>query len=205
MNQSTSLPLAVVMLLVVATLAAIGCYLFPAQAPMWILAMLFLPAAWAAITWLPRLSGRARSANCEREAGDRASIHRALILAGVLMAGALALALIDKLALLGDSSGLIAERASGALMGVILVVYANDIPKLLTPLTRSRCSPANEQALRRFAGWTLVLGGLASIIAWLALPLAIAPTASIVAIALALAGLAVRVLWATSAAKPHSS
>ncbi|MFN3790678.1 hypothetical protein [Massilia sp.] len=66
-----------------------------------------------------------------------------------------------------------ARRFSGALLGVVVVVYANAIPKALT--ARMRCaSPGADQAARRFAGWALVLGGLGYMLAWLAAPLGIA-------------------------------
>jgi len=54
-----------------------------------------------------------------------------------------------------------AHRLIGAVMGALVVFYANDVPKSLTPLVRMRCDPAGEQALRRFAGWSLALGGAA--------------------------------------------
>ena len=65
-----------------------------------------------------------------------------------------------------------AGRLSGALLGFVVVFYANVIPKSLTQLTRLRCSPAAEQAARRFAGWSLVLGGLGYMAAMLLAPLA---------------------------------
>ena len=65
-----------------------------------------------------------------------------------------------------------AQRLSGVLLGLVVVVYANAIPKSLVALARLRCSPASEQAARRFAGWSLVLGGLGYIAAALLAPLA---------------------------------
>jgi hypothetical protein len=63
-----------------------------------------------------------------------------------------------------------ARRLAGALLGAVVVVYANAIPKALS--TRMRCaSPAADQAARRFAGWALVLGGLGYMLAWLLAPL----------------------------------
>lgn len=64
------------------------------------------------------------------------------------------------------------QRLLGALLGVVVVVYANAIPKALFSLARVRRTPAQEQAARRFAGWSLVLGGLAYILAALLAPLA---------------------------------
>jgi hypothetical protein len=65
-----------------------------------------------------------------------------------------------------------ARRLTGVLLGLVVVVYANAIPKSLVALARLRCSPAREQAARRFAGWSLVLGGLGYIAAALTAPLA---------------------------------
>ena len=65
-----------------------------------------------------------------------------------------------------------ARRLTGVLLGAIVVVYANAIPKSLVALARLRCSPAREQAARRFAGWSLVLGGIGYRAASLIAPLA---------------------------------
>ena len=65
-----------------------------------------------------------------------------------------------------------ARRLTGVLLGAVVVVYANAIPKSLVALARLRCSPAGEQAARRFAGWSLVLGGLGYMAAALLAPLA---------------------------------
>lgn len=64
------------------------------------------------------------------------------------------------------------QRLTGALLGLVVVIYANAIPKSLTALARLRCSPQAEQAARRFAGWSLVLGGLGYMLAMLCAPLA---------------------------------
>ncbi|SFC55814.1 hypothetical protein [Massilia yuzhufengensis] len=65
-----------------------------------------------------------------------------------------------------------ARRLGGALLGAVVVVYANAIPKALVERARMRCtSPGADQAARRFAGWALVLGGLAYMLAWLVAPL----------------------------------
>lgn len=52
----------------------------------------------------------------------------------------------------------------------MVVAFANVIPKSLTSMARLR-SPANEQATRRFAGRSLVLGGLGYVLAMLFAPL----------------------------------
>ena len=64
-----------------------------------------------------------------------------------------------------------AQRLSDVLLGLVVVVYANSIPKSLVALAQLRCSPAREQAARRFAGWSVVLGGLGYVTAALVAPL----------------------------------
>jgi hypothetical protein len=60
------------------------------------------------------------------------------------------------------------HRLTGVLIGAIVVVYANAIPKAV--IARTRCQPAVMQAARRFTGWALVLGGLGYIAAALLAP-----------------------------------
>ena len=66
------------------------------------------------------------------------------------------------------------HRLLGAMLGAVVVVYSNAIPKLLVGSMSQRCSPAADQAARRFAGWSLVLGGIAYMLAWLLAPLELA-------------------------------
>lgn len=65
-----------------------------------------------------------------------------------------------------------ARRLGAALLAVVVLCYANAIPKSLVPLARLRCAPEREQAVRRFAGRSLVLGGLGYLLAALCAPLA---------------------------------
>ncbi|MES2898331.1 MAG: hypothetical protein V4723_01320 [Pseudomonadota bacterium] len=67
-----------------------------------------------------------------------------------------------------------ARRLLGVLLGAVVVAYSNSIPKVLAARARLRCSAAEEQAARRFAGWSLVLGGLAYVLAWMVAPLSVA-------------------------------
>jgi hypothetical protein len=65
-------------------------------------------------------------------------------------------------------------RLMGMLMGLVVLVCANAIPKTLVPLARLSCDPAREQTLRRVVGWAGVLGGLAYTLAYALAPIAIA-------------------------------
>ena len=93
-----------------------------------------------------------------------------------------------------------AQRLTGALLGLLVVVYANVIPKSLTSMVRLRCPPAAEQAARRFAGWSLVLGGLGYMLAMLFAPLASMHLAGGAILAVALAAAVLRCFGIGSAA-----
>lgn len=93
-----------------------------------------------------------------------------------------------------------AQRLTGALLGMVVVVYANAIPKSLVALSRLRRSPAREQAARRFAGWSLVLGGLGYAAAALLAPLAAMHLVGGAILAVALAAAVLRCLRAGDAA-----
>jgi hypothetical protein len=90
------------------------------------------------------------------------------------------------------------QRLMGVLMGSVVLVTANAIPKRLMPLARLSCAPAREQALRRFGGWVLVLGGLGYTLAFALAPIAIASTLAICLLApavVAVAGITARCAW----------
>ena len=106
----------------------------------------------------------------DRVQGSHAAIARGLIVAAMLLAGALLLQRLSPAYLDPDT----ARRMLGVLMGVVVVVYANAVPKALSPLLQMRCAPAAEQAMRRFTGWSLVLGGTGYAVAWAVAPLAYA-------------------------------
>ncbi|HEU4852032.1 MAG TPA: hypothetical protein VFT37_07740 [Telluria sp.] len=83
----------------------------------------------------------------------------------------------------------LARRIVGVMTAGIVILYANMVPKSLTPLAALQCDPAAEQALRRFTGIVLVLGGIGYALAWM-----FAPLDSANAIAMALLGAALAVV-----------
>ena len=102
-----------------------------------------------------------------RSRAARPEITRGLIVAGVLLAATVVIRLLSPAHL--DPG--VARRLLGILLGAVVVGYANGVPKALSPLMRMRCDPAAEQALRRFTGWSLALGGTAYAAAWAIAPL----------------------------------
>ena len=98
---------------------------------------------------------------------SRASVVRGLIIAALLLGISVTLKMLSPEYLSPE----LARRLLGALLGLVVIVYANAVPKALSPLIRMRCDPAAEQAIRRFTGWTLALGGVAYAVAWMIAPL----------------------------------
>ena len=66
----------------------------------------------------------------------------------------------------GQIDGVMAKRGVGALLGLIMVVTGNILPKLIFPLTRT----AGVSAAERLSGWILVLTGLTLVAAFALLP-----------------------------------
>lgn len=82
-----------------------------------------------------------------------------------LLAAAMVIAAAAALAWLAPApiSTELSHRLLDVLRGAVVVVYSNAVPKALASHARLRCSPAAEQPARRFAGWSLVLGGIGRI------------------------------------------
>jgi hypothetical protein len=101
-------------------------------------------------------------------------------------------------------SGETVQRLMGVLMGTVAIISANAIPKRLVPLARLSCAPAREQALRRFCGWVMVLGGLGYTLAFALAPIAIASTLAICLLAPAVvvvAAIVARCAWMRRSAR----
>jgi hypothetical protein len=126
-----------------------------------------------------------------RSQASRADIARGLIVAAVLLGVSMALKLLSPEHLSAE----FVDRMMGVLLGAMVVVFANAVPKALSPLLQQRCDPAAEQAMRRFTGWSLVLGGAAYAVAWVIAPLEHANVLSAGLLGAALLLVVVRLAW----------
>lgn len=118
-----------------------------------LIVMGFVPVAGGAILLLRRLAPRA----CSCRSGDLAY---SLALAGWYLASTLGLKLIEKWEFIGDP---LADDLGAAMLGVFFIISGNRLPKILTPLSASKCDPVRTQRVQRFVGWAFVLAGLALI------------------------------------------
>jgi hypothetical protein len=94
-------------------------------------------------------------------------IARSLAAAALIIGMAALLSLLSPACISAEWS----QRLVGVMLGTVVIVYANAIPKALVAWSRLRVSAAEDQAARRYAGRALVLGGLAYALAWLLAPL----------------------------------
>ena len=119
--------------------------------------------------------------------GDATAARRipsAVVFAALIMGIPLALTLARSYGIVEDIDA--ARRSTGVLTGAFLVMLGNVMPKNLPPLSSMQCDGARQQAFQRLAGWTWVLCGLGSVIAWLVLSIDSAQMASSVLVVAAM-------------------
>ncbi len=98
---------------------------------------------------------------------SRALIVRSLAIAAIILGTSLTVTALSPEYLSDD----LARRLIGVMLGAVVLIYANAVPKALSPMIEARCNPADSQAIRRFTGWSLVLGGAAYSVAWMVAPI----------------------------------
>ncbi|MGZ3181497.1 MAG: hypothetical protein ACXU8N_03565 [Telluria sp.] len=128
-------------------------------------------------------------------------MRRSLLIAAAYLLAGVVLRELGQLRLVSADAGV---RMMGLLMGSVVLVTANAIPKKLVPLARLSCDPVREQALRRFGGWALVLGSLGYTLAYALAPIEIAGTLAISMLApavLLVAGASAYCAWTRRRAK----
>lgn len=153
------------------------CYLHLARPWPYVLALAIIGIAWIARQLLPIGTGVDPASQVNRR-----KITQAIALAVSLLGLALLIPL-------GWADGLVsqfAERSNGLMMGIVVIVFANSIPK--------QVSTARGLAMRRIAGWALVVGGLGYALSWLLVPLAYANIAAPLILFLGLMYALVRIL-----------
>jgi len=160
-------------------------YREPARAMAWGIAMLLV--AGMAITLIVADRRAARPGCAPRLARE---VRRGIVFAGLMVVFAMCSALATS-----PGAADLSQRVSMAIAGASLVFTGNMIPKKVTPLPAHESDAARVQALRRFAGWTWVLAGTAVSIAWLVLPIGMAPTASMMVAGGGLLAVAAHFVW----------
>lgn len=117
---------------------------------------------------------------------------QSVALAIIMLTISLGLAIAQRLDLIGNG---IADRVFGAVIGIMLAVYGNAVPKNLERLEGRQCRPSRIQSFQRFAGWTMVVTGLLYAAVWIILPSDIGKPVSTVILGTMVLLLAPRLAW----------
>lgn len=157
-------------------------YAQPESAPRWTVSLATL-AVLVAVLRLSRFIVR-RTTMEPAAARGFDQISTGVAFGAAMMVVPLALTLARVYGLIDGAD--VGRRSVGVLTSVLIVMLGNAMPKNLPPLS-SGCDGARQQAFHRLTGWTWVLCGLASALAWLVLPIGSAPAAMMVLMATALA------------------
>jgi hypothetical protein len=158
------------------------------EAALAFLAALAMFAVMVAALRVSRLAVRHSTMEVARGA-DR--IPTAVAFAALIMGIPLALTLARSYGVVDDVD--LGRRSTGVLIGAFLAMLGNVMPKRL-PRLSSMCDGARQQAFQRLVGWTWVLCGIGSVIAWLALSIDAAETAGMVLAVSAMVGTMMQVL-----------
>lgn len=105
------------------------------------------------------------------------TIPGALVAAGVILAAAYGMGLAVDRNLI---SAIVAERVQHALMGGVLVLIGNFMPKTGNRPSEVCCEPSEAHSVKRLSGWALVIAGFGYSLTWLVAPIGVAPVLSIV-------------------------
>ena len=122
----------------------------------------------------------------------------ALLFAVFILAVAAALRWATHAGLLGEDGG---RRGTQIVIGLMLAVYANAMPKQIGGAPRSPRAEARIQAALRVGGWAFTLAGLAYVGLWAFAPLAVADLLSMTLVAAAMVLTVSYALWAYTACR----
>jgi hypothetical protein len=178
--------------LLVAALGGADWYLQPDRAAVWAAGMATMGASWIIVVWM----GRRGSPDGEMDS-HRKFLLLAPVLAGLIIAVSLGVKL---LALLGLEYGTGPDRAFGIVLGLILAIMGNMLPKMLKPLSVIPAVNVRRQSAQRFSGWAFSIAGLGYAAAW-----AFAPLARAAEVSMAVCGTALMLVLASWALGSRSS
>lgn len=95
------------------------------------------------------------------------NLRRGLFGAGLIFSGALAVSLVTEMGILNDPES---RRAGGVLMGLVLIVSGNLLPKAVRPMVSPDMSASCARKTERRAGAIMVAGGFFYTATWIFAP-----------------------------------
>jgi len=172
------------------TVLALGVWMWllkPELAFLSVISAGFLPAVWLGMAAIKRTKA---GANFIRKAAQE--LRSGITAAGFLLGLALALT-IAQVFDVTDAS--MSDRINSAIIGLIMVIIGNSLPKTLESTDQQKCTYSTEQKLKRFAGWTFVIAGLGYSLIWMFAPIAIAGELAMYVMGLGVALIAMKFVW----------
>jgi hypothetical protein len=172
-SMSMSSKLALVSILVVASLGAVGMTLEPENATRWIFRMLMLPALWGFLEVMQH-----RGNDSGGSGNEIMKWHRLVIAwVGLMTTMDLGRELLVSTDILDADWAPIGQSIQGVLYGAGLTVWGNLLPTIPSPWS-SEDQPFAWQRVHRFVGWVATLCGIALVVVWMFLSVSDARLAS---------------------------
>ena len=122
--------------LIVAGLGAANWYFQPQRARAWIIAMGTMAVIWLVVVLFERVGSFPRKLN-----PSDCFLVLSVVTAGLMVGASLGIALIGGI---GFEAGTLPKRVLGIMIGLVLVVIGNTVPKVLGPLAAKRCFPSKR-------------------------------------------------------------
>ena len=161
-SRPTSVTLASMSVLIVASLGIVGFYLEPENPARWVFRIFMLPALWGFLE-VAQYQGKDRG-----RAGQEIMRWHRLVIAGVGLMTTLDLSrhLLISTELLGAEWAPLGQSLQGVFFGAGLTVWGNLLPTIPSPWSVEK-QPFAWQQVHRFVGWVATLCGLALVMVWL--------------------------------------
>jgi len=152
MKPKTQTTIAIVVLILDASMGAIMWPIDHGRAAALLITTACFAFVWGVTKWLHR------SSRCNwSESRVRKEIVSAIILAGLILLGSISASMAKEFGMIDAE---LSKRIVGIIIGIVLIVMGNYMPKKLVALGDTNCSHTKSQSIQRFMGWTFVIAGM---------------------------------------------
>ena len=107
----------------------------------------------------------------------------------------------------GSLDVVVSKRIVGAIIGLVLAIWGNYVPKALKPSSEKPCDSSRWVSLRRFAGWAFVISGLTYSAVWLFAPMQYTAVISMTIVGASLVLVLTLMIWliiSRKRSRPHA-
>ncbi|MCF6294046.1 MAG: hypothetical protein L3J04_11700 [Robiginitomaculum sp.] len=147
----------------------------------------FLPAVWLGMAIIQRFkAGSCAISNAKQQ------LRSGISAAGLILALAMVLSIAQQYQTIDAEMG---ERINSAILGAIVMIMGNFLPKAINPINGNNCEISTTQKIQRFAGWTFVVSGFLYSLIWVFAPIDLAAKLAMYALGLGVALIVTRFFW----------